>query len=159
VVLTLSAGSENYGIIVSRYANGGYKHNRVQLANPTSPQWSADVAFATYPIGSQRFLNGGDDAAAGIVEDADSPATPTVAKPVISGVTPFETSTEVTITAAAGAEIRYTTNGSAPSAASTLYSAPFSLTADTTVKAIAIIDGVESQVAEKRFTVDTGEND
>lgn len=159
LVLTLSAGSENYGIIVSRYNNGGYKHNRVQLADPTSPQWSADVAFATYPLGSQRFLNGGDDAAAGIVEDADSPATPTVAKPVISGVTPFTDSTEVTITAAAGAEIRYTTDGSAPTAASTLYSAAFTLTTDTTVKAIAIVDGVESQVAEKRFSVDTGEND
>lgn len=159
LVLTLSAGSENYGIIVSRYSNGAYKHNRVQLADPTSPQWSADVAFATYPLGSQRFLNGGDDAAAGIVEDADSPATPTVAKPVISGVTPFTDSTEVTITAAVGAEIRYTTDGSAPTAASTLYSAAFTLTTDTTVKAIAIVDGVESQVATKVFAVDTGEND
>ena len=57
----------------------------------------------------------------------------------------------------AGAEIHYTTDGSAPTAESTLYSEPFTLSNTTTVKAIAIKDGVSSQVSTKSFT--KGEDD
>ena len=78
--------------------------------------------------------------------------TPTVAAPVISGTTPFEESTEVTITGPAGAEIRYTTDGSTPTAESTLYSEPFTLTESANVRAIAIKDGVSSTVSSKQFT-------
>ena len=58
-----------------------------------------------------------------------------------------------------GAEIRYTTDGSVPTAESTLYSAPFSLTATTTVKAIAIKNGVSSEVTAKTFTKSSGAGD
>lgn len=47
----------------------------------------------------------------------------------------------VTITAADGAKIYYTCDGSTPSDLSTLYAAPFEIDATTTVKAIAIEDG------------------
>jgi alpha-tubulin suppressor-like RCC1 family protein len=47
-------------------------------------------------------------------------------------------SVTVTISALAGASIRYTTNGNTPTAASALYTAPLTLTAGTTVKAIAV---------------------
>ena len=47
----------------------------------------------------------------------------------------------VTITAAAAATIYYTTNGDEPTTESTEYSAPFEITENTTVKAIAIEDG------------------
>ena len=76
----------------------------------------------------------------------------TVEAPVISGNETFSDSTQVTITGPSGAEIRYTTDGSVPSASSSLYSAPFSLTNSATVKAIAIKDGVSSEVASKTFT-------
>ena len=76
----------------------------------------------------------------------------TVEAPEISGTTPFSESTEVSISGPAGAEIRYTTDGSDPTASSTLYSAAFSLTASATVKAIAIKNGVSSSVASKEFT-------
>ena len=80
----------------------------------------------------------------------------TVAAPTISGTTPFATTTQVTITGPDGAEIRYTTDGSTPTAASTLYSAAFNLSATTTVKAIAIKDGVSSEVTTKTFTLSIG---
>lgn len=56
----------------------------------------------------------------------------------------------------AGATIRYTRDGSTPSATSTLYSAPISVTATTTVKAIAIKSGLaDSAVASATYTIGT----
>ena len=68
----------------------------------------------------------------------------------------------MSIQAEQGAEIRYTTDGSTPTAESTLYSAAFTLSETSTVKAIAISGGQSSEVASKTFTKsddDTGEND
>ena len=53
----------------------------------------------------------------------------------------------VTITGPEGAEIRYTTNGYTPTVESSLYSTRFYATSGTTIKAIAILDGVSSSVA------------
>ncbi len=78
-------------------------------------------------------------------------STPTVAAPTIEGTTPFDEQTTVTITAADGASIYYTLDGSAPTTESTPYTAPFTIAATTTVKAIAVLDGVTSQVATKEF--------
>ena len=86
----------------------------------------------------------------------------TVMAPQISGTTPFAETTSVSIQAEQGAEIRYTTDGSTPTAESTLYSAPITLSNTATVKAIAISGGQSSEVASKTFTKsddDTGEND
>jgi predicted histone-like DNA-binding protein len=83
----------------------------------------------------------------------------TVANPSISGNTSFAESTQVSMSGPDGAEIRYTTDGSVPTAESTLYSAPFSLTATTTVKAIAIKNGVSSEVTAKTFTKSNGAGD
>ena len=83
----------------------------------------------------------------------------TVNAPVISGTTLFDESTQVSISGPNGAEIRYTTDGSTPTAESNLYSEAFSLTASTTVKAIAIKDGVSSSVATREFTKRTGGDD
>ena len=78
--------------------------------------------------------------------------TKIVEKPVIAGDTPFESSTEVTITAAEGASIYYTNDGSTPTAASTAYSEALTLEATTTIKAIAVKGGITSEVASKTFT-------
>ena len=78
--------------------------------------------------------------------------TATVAAPVISGETPFDESTQVSISGPDGAEIRYTTDGTAPNAQSSLYSEAITLSDTTTVKAIAIKNGVSSESATKVFT-------
>ena len=75
-----------------------------------------------------------------------------VEAPVIDGATPFDESTEVTITGPEDAEIRYTTDGTAPNAQSTLYDSAITLTDTATVKAIAIKNGVSSEAATKVFT-------
>ena len=78
-----------------------------------------------------------------------------ISTPVISGTTPFEESTEVSMTGPDGAEIRYTTDGSTPTAESTLYESAFTLSNTATVKAIAIKEGESSQVATKYFAKGT----
>lgn len=82
------------------------------------------------------------------VEQASSVATP-----VISGTTPFVGSTQVSISCeTSGASIYYTTDGNAPTTSSTLYSAPFTINATTTVKAIAVKNGQTSNIASMLFT-------
>ena len=79
-----------------------------------------------------------------------------MAAPTISGTTPFTETTSVSISGTAGAEIHYTTDGSTPTAESTLYSEAFTLSDSATVKAIAIKDGVSSEVSTKSFTKGEG---
>ena len=80
----------------------------------------------------------------------------TVMAPQITGTTPFAETTSVSIQAEQGAEIRYTTDGSTPTAESTLYSEAFTLSDSATVKAIAIMGGQSSEVASKTFTKSSG---
>ena len=75
-----------------------------------------------------------------------------VTAPTISGETPFAETTSVSISGPDGAEIRYTTDGSTPTAESALYSEAFTLSSTTTVKAIAVKDGQSSEVASRVFT-------
>lgn len=83
---------------------------------------------------------------------ASKTVTKIVEKPVISGETPFDSSTEVTITAAEGATIYYTDNGDTPTSESTAYSEALTLEATKTIKAIAVKGGITSEVASKTFT-------
>ena len=140
---------------------GGINSKRVYL-NPTSETSSYLTSEATG--GSS---GGGSETPSGGSGDSQSPSggsggsqTPsggesqavTVAAPVISGTTPFEDTTSVTITGPDGAEIRYTTDGSTPTGESTLYSGAFGLSDTTTVKAIAVIGETSSEVTSKVFT-------
>lgn len=84
---------------------------------------------------------------------------PTVAAPTISGSTPFEETTTVTMSGPAGATIYYTTDGSTPTDGSTAYTEALSLSATTTVKAIAVKDGVASSITSRTFTKGSGGND
>ena len=81
--------------------------------------------------------------------------TASVEAPVISGETPFDESTEVTMSGPEDAEIYYTTDGSTPTAQSTLYEGGFTLSDTTTVKAIAIKNGESSEVSTKLFSKGT----
>ena len=80
----------------------------------------------------------------------------TLAKPTIYGASPFTESTEVTMSGPEDAEIYYTTDGSTPSAQSTLYEGGFTQNDTTTVKAIAIKNGESSEVSTRLFSKGTG---
>ena len=84
--------------------------------------------------------------------------TPSLTSPTISGNTQFTDSTQVSMSGPDGAAIHYTTDGSVPTAESAVYSEAFSLSATTTVKAIAIKDGQSSEVASKTFIKSSGDN-
>ena len=83
-----------------------------------------------------------------------TPALKVVEAPVI---TPdggsFTGSQTVTITCATdGAAIHYTTDGAEPTASSTKYSGGFTITATTTIKAVAFVGEAESSVTSAAFT-------
>ena len=71
----------------------------------------------------------------------------------------FAGSVSVTLTTAtSGAAIRYTLNGTDPTATSTLYSGPFVMTASATVRARAFKSGItDSAIASAAFTITAGQ--
>ena len=52
-----------------------------------------------------------------------------------------------------GAAIYYTLDGTTPSASSTLYSQPITISETTTIKAVAVLDGEESKVASAKYVI------
>lgn len=76
-----------------------------------------------------------------------------LAAPTIAGDETFTESTTVTLTAADGATIYYTTDGQDPDdREGTPYTAPFTINTTTTVKAIAYKGDQQSSIATKTFT-------
>ena len=95
------------------------------------------VASATYTINSSA---------------PEAPAAPTFTP--AAGT--YTTAQNVTIACAtAGAEIRYTIDGSNPSATSALYSGPIAISTTTTIKAIALKDGLSSAIAVAAYTIES----
>lgn len=83
-----------------------------------------------------------------IINKVNDSSPVTVATPVIT-----ISGNSATITCAtSGATIRYTTNGSNPTSSSTQYTTAITLSGATTIKAIAIKDGVSSSVATQSYT-------
>ena len=71
----------------------------------------------------------------------------------------YTTEQNVTLACAtSGATIYYTTDGTEPSASSTLYEGAITIGTTTTLKAIAIKNGVSSEVAEAVYTINLGGN-
>lgn len=141
IVFTCTAnGTSQYGPGCFTVADGTYTF---ESKTGTWTGSAASVAFtaSTNQVRATKIVV--------TVADADPDA---VAAPTISGITDFEETTTVTLTAAEGTSVYYTTDGTDPTTASTAYSAPFTLDASATVKAIAVKDGKSSTVAEKSFT-------
>ena len=119
--------------------------------DPESGTWTGSASKVTFtrPEGSGHWR----------VQKVEATVGGGQPMPTISGTTPFTDQTTVTITPSnADFAVYYTIDGSAPGASSTskTYSGPFTLTATTTVKAVAVKDGVTSSVTSRTFTKGSG---
>lgn len=134
-----------YSDYASILANATFSAGSVS-ASENVVTWTGDAASFTFKPSAQVRVDL-------IVVTYTSGTAPAVAAPVISGTTPFLSSTEVSITCdTQGASIYYTIDGTDPTDQSTAYTAPFELTESATVKAIAYdATGNASQVASKSF--------
>jgi predicted histone-like DNA-binding protein len=155
---TLAEGAKTGAAVktVKLLAQSTGDFTREELKKDVKLSWTdkakAEIAAAK---GDNSQSNSGSQNQGGSSQNGGS-QTQTVMAPEITGTTPFAETTSVSIQAEQGAEIRYTTDGSTPTAESTLYSEAFTLSDTTTVKAIAIKDGVSSQVSTKSFTKGSG---
>ena len=133
----------NTAIQITCYDRNGEIVKRVTSADPGTVEETDNTDDNGVNNGSEQ--NGSE-------QNGSSTSSETVAAPTISGETPFDESTQVTLSGPDGAEIRYTVDGSTPTAESSLYSEALTLTDTVLVKAIAIKNGVSSEVASKTFT-------
>ena len=139
-------------IQITCYDRNGDIVKRVTSADAGEVEDTENEDNGTTDSGSQ---NSGSDQ--GGNSGSGSQEQNTLAKPTISGANPFTESTEVTMSGPEDAEIYYTTDGSTPTAQSTLYEGGFTLNDTTTVKAIAIKNGESSEVSTKLFSKGTGD--
>jgi hypothetical protein len=141
----------NTSVIITCYDRDGKEVKRVTSADDGIVENNEDtgddngVDNGGSTTGGNTGSNTGGNSGSGSV-------TQSVSAPTFSGATQFTESTQVSMSGPAGAEIRYTTDGSQPTAQSTLYSGPLTLTETTTVKAIAIKDGQSSSVTSRTYT-------
>ncbi|HPS40012.1 MAG TPA: chitobiase/beta-hexosaminidase C-terminal domain-containing protein [Candidatus Cloacimonadota bacterium] len=116
--------------------------------NPTAGFPTLNTEWDVYPVDTTTYLGA----------HTFTPGMEVVATPVISPVSGvYSTPQTVTITCAtASASIYYTTNGTEPTEASTLYTSGFSVSATTTVKAKAYKTGfTASSVATATYNFPT----
>ena len=123
-----------------------------QLVKGTETENGGDSTGGDSGNGGSQNNGSGNGNNSGSGNSGSGSVTQSVSAPTFSGNTQFTESTQVSISGPAGAEIRYTTNGSTPTAQSTLYSGPLTLTETTTVKAIAIKDGQSSAVTSRTYS-------
>ena len=117
--------------------------------NITGATNGSQITFEGSTASKQRFWI--DDVEISALGDEEITAAPTFS-PASGTYTEAQT---VTISAEDGADIYYTTNGDDPTTSSTKYSAPFEVATTTTVKAIAVLNGVESSIASATYTFPT----
>lgn len=149
-VLSAYQGSEAMEASANSY--GGINTQAVYL-NPRSSGAGSVVVTPVAPSGG-----GSSESGSGGSEGGGSQAV-TVAAPTFSGETQFTESTQVTMSGPAGASIFYTVDGSTPTDQSLEYEEPITLSATTTVKAIAVKDGVSSSVTSRTYTKSAGGGD
>ena len=154
-------------VVITCYDRDGNEVKRVTSADDGTVEEPDNTTETGENDGGNSGTNGGSSQNSGGSQNSGSEQggnsgsgsqqQNTLAKPTISGVTPFTESTEVTMSGPEDAEIYYTTDGSTPSAQSTLYEGGFTLSDTTTVKAIAIKNGESSEVSTKLFSKGTGD--
>ena len=126
--------------------NGTYSLSNLSTAtgyNSSTGVWTGTATSVAFSASAQVRLDK-------IVVYYATTATPTFS--VAAGE--YSEAKSVTISCATdGASIYYTTDGTTPTSSSTAYSSAISVVETTTLKAIAIKDGVDSSVASATYTM------
>ena len=139
--ITITPAADN---TVSYTINGG---NHVVIRDGKPVTITAEQA-GTMTLAITTVCNSNDETLTTTYKYTVKPHKPSIN----ADATSFEDELEVSITAEDGASIYYTTDGNDPTTSSTLYEAPFTITETRTVKAIAVSNGVASDVAEVTYT-------
>ena len=128
--------------------DGSYDATNFQpnVGTTTSSGWTGNASEVTFTMGAQYRCK------KMVITLADGSVSAPYFTPA-EGT--FYGPTEVKINAQDGATINYTLDGSNPTTNSAVYSAPFTVSQTTTVKAIATVDGVSSAVASATYTIET----
>lgn len=128
-----------------------YTTDETEPSESNGEEYSAPLSFTeTTTLKAVAILDG---VASDVITETYTKGTPSVS--VTASSSTFDTSLEVTITATpSDAKIYYTTDGTEPSTDGTSYDSPvkFTISQTTTVKAIAVINGVASEKKEGTFT-------
>jgi hypothetical protein len=118
------------------------------VGTTTSAGWSGNATEVTFTMGAQYRCK------KMVVTLSDG----TVAAPYFTpGEGTIYGPTDVIIKAQDGATINYTLDGTTPTTSSAVYSDPIRVTATTTIKAIATVDGVTSDVATATYTLENAQ--
>ena len=145
---------KNTAVQITCYDRDGKEVKRVTSADDGEIEDENSLTPDPSPTG-EGSENSGSGEGSGSGSGTGS-ITSGVAAPTIGGEGAFTTSTQVTMSGPDGAEIRYTTDGSTPTASSTLYTEPLTVSSSVTLKAIAIKDGQSSEVTTKQFVKSDG---
>ncbi len=154
--------SSSTGISASETASSVWAFNSYEggmIAQNTSNNnrfiGGASAAGATYKAYAVSNLGGETNPVVMLFKKDLTPSVESVATPTFSPEAGTYTEAQnVTISCATeGATIYYTTDGTTPDTLSTVYSTPISITTTTTVKAIAMKDGLDnSEIATATYT-------
>lgn len=158
-VAVSATATDNVAVVGVQFKLNGSNLGTEDTSSPYSITWNTTTAAnGTHSITATARDAAGNTTTSTARTVTVSNVTPqdTVATPTISpNGGSFTSSQTVTLASATGgASIYYTTNGSDPTASSTLYSSPFSISATSTVKAIGIKSGsTNSSISSATFTI------
>lgn len=142
--LSISSGSLSESSIT--LTDGQFTDYTVQITGASS---GSTISFVASTNSKERFFL--DEVRVTVGGEVEFTPAPTFSP---AGGT-YYSAQSVTLAAVDGASIYYTTNGDEPTTSSTLYSAPIEVATTTTIKAIAVLNDVESSVAEATYTIES----